>query len=201
MKPLPLLLVLALTACSPSAHEPPASQNEPTTEQSAAVDPVEESAAPEKSSKLPDSVIAALNEALDDERRVRAFYEAVMQVHGERRPFSNIIHAEVRHSDALLAIYDRYAITPPDDTHSPDDFEVPDSFSEACQMGVDSEIANAAMYEHLIVAAQDYPDIVATFEQLRWASQERHLPAFQRHASGAGEAPGRGMGRGNGPDG
>jgi hypothetical protein len=42
----------------------------------------------------------------------------------------------------------------------------------------------------LMSEMRDHPDVVATFERLRSASQDRHLPAFERGLARArGEGP------------
>ncbi len=131
----------------------------------------------------PDPLESALAAALDDERHAIAFYAAVIEKHGERRPFSNIIRAERRHADALLAQYERLGLTPPDDPWPAHDFDVPDDFAEVCDLAVVSEIRNARMYDDLMRTVDD-GGVQRVFESLRRASIERHLRAFQRHSSG-----------------
>lgn len=127
---------------------------------------------------------SALNAALDDEYRAEAFYAAVIDKFGPARPFTNIINAEQRHSDAILTLMDAYGVSPPENTYLDDPevvASVPDSIAEACRMGVQAELANRDLYDvELIPKATDYPDIVAVLQNLRDASQNRHLPAFQR---------------------
>ena len=47
---------------------------------------------------------------------------------------------------------------------------------------MDAEIANVALYERQLETAASYPDIVEAFVNLQTASQENHLPAFERAA-------------------
>jgi len=61
--------------------------------------------------------------------------------------------------------------------------EAPASLAEAAQAGVDAEIANVALYAEQLEAVSDYPDIVDVFINLQRASQEQHLPAFERAAA------------------
>ena len=57
----------------------------------------------------------------------------------------------------------------------------PETLTAACQTGVDAEIANAALYrEKLLPAVTEYLDITSVFTNLMNASQEKHLPAFDR---------------------
>ncbi|MCA9256769.1 MAG: DUF3365 domain-containing protein [Phycisphaerales bacterium] len=125
----------------------------------------------------------ALDTALDDERHAAAFYAAVMEKHGERRPFSNIIHAEHRHEAMLLAQYERLGLTPPKDEWKDRRLDVPDTFAEACDASIVAEIRNGRIYDRLLAETKD-EEVRDTFERLQWASLERHLRAFRRHGSG-----------------
>ena len=139
---------------------------------------------------LPEPVQAALDEALDDEFRAEAFYAAVIDKHGQVRPFVNIIKAEQRHVQMLDAVMQTYGLSAPANPYldgSKPQPEATETIAEACQMGVAAEIANRDLYDgNLIPVAADYPDIVAVFEALRDASENNHLPAFQRCAARAG---------------
>jgi len=128
-----------------------------------------------------ESLKRALIEALEDEYKARATYRLILSKFGLIRPFVNIVESEERHIQALLPLFWKYGISVPDD-----DWEqrvtVPTSVQAACQQGVQAEIENAAMYERLLDATGDYPDVQRVFLNLQWASQSRHLPAFQRCA-------------------
>jgi rubrerythrin len=133
----------------------------------------------------PSSLQQALDRALDDERHAIAFYDAVMRTHGERRPFSNIIRAERRHEAALLGQYERLGLSPPPDRWASHTFEIPKSFAEVCDAAAVAEVRNLRLYEALEEKIED-EQVLAVFVNLRRASAERHLPAFQRHGSGWG---------------
>jgi len=124
-----------------------------------------------------------LDRALDDELHAIAFYEAVIARFGKRRPFTNIVSAEQRHADALLQQYARLGLEPPKDRWQAQPVAVPDTFAEACDAAEISEILNAALYDEIITKVSD-AEVRAVFEQLRAASQERHLRAFRRHSNG-----------------
>ncbi len=125
----------------------------------------------------------ALDTAIDDERHAIAFYSAVMKTHGERRPFSNIIRAERRHEAALLQQYTRLGLTAPTDRWQDHAFDVPKAFADACDASAVAEVRNVKIYENLKDSVEDQ-QVLAVFENLRWASAERHLPAFRRHGNG-----------------
>jgi hypothetical protein len=143
---------------------------------------------------LTETEIAALNEALDDEYRALATYDQVIADFGDVSPFSNIRDAESRHIDALCTLFSRYGLTIPENPWF-GNVERYESLQEACEAGVAAEIANAEIYERL-VQATERPDILTVFRNLRDASQQRHLPAFQRCVQGSSGRFGHGGGKG-----
>lgn len=139
----------------------------------------------------------ALNEAIQDEYKARATYAKVIATFGEVRPFSNIIHAESRHIQALMGIYAKYNLPVPQDSWYG---QVPvfRTLTDACAAGVQAELDNAAIYD-TIMAKVNNPELLRIFTALRNASLERHLPAFQRGLNrGSGQGRGNGQGRGMG---
>lgn len=134
---------------------------------------------------LPGEVIALL-EALDDEYKAHTTYAQVLIDFGHVLPFANIIDAEARHIEALTRLMQRYEVPVPS---NPWIGKVPRfaSVAEACAASVEAEIDNGVLYDRLM-AAIVRPDIRDVLRRLRDASQERHLPAFQRCASRTGAA-------------
>ena len=132
--------------------------------------------------ELPLKSVAALDAAIDDEYKARAVYEAVINELGPVRPFSMIIRAEEQHISSLKALYDKYGLDIPADPYT--DVEVASSKADNCAVGVQAEIDNAALYrDELLPAVADSPDITDVFTRLMNASQDKHLPAFERCAS------------------
>jgi rubrerythrin len=123
----------------------------------------------------------ALQAALEDEYHARAIYRAVLDAFGEVRPFINIVESEEQHIRALKRQCEKHGIDVPRDKWA-GRVAVPESLERACEDAVKAERENAALYEKLIEAASGYPDVQETFRRLRAASQERHLPAFERAA-------------------
>jgi len=121
----------------------------------------------------------ALAAALDDEYHARAFYRAVLSAFGNVRPFCHIVESEERHIEALLRHFERHASAPPPDRWA-GRCAAPASLAEACRKAAAAERANARLYAELLAAAADDPALATTFARLRDASQERHLPAFER---------------------
>jgi len=130
---------------------------------------------------LSESERAHLIAALDDEHQARATYAQVIEDFGDVRPFSNIVEAEDRHARALIRLFERYGVPVPPDTW-PARAPRYGSLREACEAGVAAEVANARLYDDLL-SGTDRADIREVYENLREASQERHLPAFRRCAA------------------
>ena len=143
---------------------------------------------------LAEAEIHALNEALEDEYLAWATYDQVIADFGEVRPFSNIREAEARHIEALCTLFEHYGLPIPENPW-PGKVARYASLQAACEAGVSAEIANGEMYERLLGSSQ-CPDIVMVLRNLQEASQQRHLPAFQRCAQrSAGGGGGSGAGR------
>jgi hypothetical protein len=146
---------------------------------------------------LTEQEVNALREALEDEHKAWATYDQVVHDFGPERPFINIREAEARHIEALQALFQRYGL---EVQENPWPGRVPRyaSTREACEAGIEAEVANAALYERLM-RSTSREDILRVFDNLRRASQERHLAAFRRCAGrGAGRGQGRGHGAGRG---
>ena len=99
----------------------------------------------------------------------------------------------------VLTLFEKHHISVPPDEW-PAKAEAPGSILEACETAVSAEIENATVYDKLLNAAAEYPDVQAVLKNLQRASQENHLPAFQRcvdrgGAAGGGQGMGKRMGR------
>lgn len=128
--------------------------------------------------------IEALEDALDDEYKALATYDQVIEDFGAIRPFINIRDSEARHISALLELFGFYDVEPPENTWIGN---VPryEDVQSACAAAVEAEIENVELYDR-IMASTARPGVVAVFRNLRDASQQRHLPAFQRCAERRG---------------
>lgn len=128
--------------------------------------------------------IDALHEALDDEYKAIATYDQVIEDFGAVRPFINIRESEARHISALLELFDFYDVEPPENTWIGNVPRYGDVQS-ACAAAVEAEIENGELYDR-IMRSTERPDIQAVYRNLRDASQQRHLRAFQRCADRRG---------------
>jgi hypothetical protein len=119
-----------------------------------------------------------LLEALDDERKAEATYEAIIERFGPVRPFINIVGAETRHSSAIERQMRRVGMAVPENDWA-QRVSPPATVVAACEAGIQGEIENIAMYDRLLLDVDD-ASVRQTFENLRTASLENHLPAFRR---------------------
>lgn len=128
----------------------------------------------------------ALRETLMDERLAQTFYNAVMAKHGQVRPFSNIVHAEERHAAVVESLMKRHDVPIPAGmpTNVP---AVPATLPECNRLAAQIERENIAMYDRLLKDVTD-PDIRTAFVNLRDASKNNHLPAFERFSANAGNS-------------
>lgn len=144
-------------------------------------------AVPATAQTLTPDAEAALGAALQDERHAEAFYAAVLTRFGDVRPFSNIIDAERTHEALLIDLFATYGIAVPENGYASGAMQAPaapDSLADACKIGVEAEIANRDLYDgQLLPAVAAYPDITDVMIRLRDASEEKHLPAFERCAA------------------
>ncbi len=129
----------------------------------------------------PPATVEAIHVLLEDERRAEALYAAVLQRHGDVRPFSRIIEAERRHQGALEGLLTARGLPVPPNPWGARPVKAPATLLEANREGARAEAENVALYDRLLKTVRE-PEVVEVFERLRWASQERHLPAFRRHA-------------------
>ncbi|WP_456446168.1 ferritin-like domain-containing protein [Oceanithermus sp.] len=131
----------------------------------------------------------ALLEALvgpEGEYAAYAMYTAVIEKYGEVEPYVSIRKAEAKHIEALKRQLDRYGVDYPAENPYLGQVSAPESLEDAAKAWAEGEVANVAMYDRLMEAVQDYPNLVQVFDHLRAASQERHLPAFSLAAENGG---------------
>lgn len=132
--------------------------------------------------------------ALNDEFLAFATYDQINKDFNNPRPFINIQQAESRHSERLKMLFTTYKLEIPE---NPWLGKTPKfaSVAEACKAGIDAEIANKQLYDKLFKSTAR-EDILSVYRNLQRASEENHLPAFQRCGNGGGHGIGRGDGRG-----
>ena len=91
--------------------------------------------------------------------------------------FTLIVRSETQHTAVLVRMADKYGIAIP---AYPGTADAPTfgSLSEACRVGVQAEIAVAALYDELM-AVTTHADLLQVYSNLQSASLNNHLPAFE----------------------
>lgn len=123
---------------------------------------------------------AILVRAVAEERKAKATYDNVLATLGPVAPFTQISQSEAAHVAALERVaqvhnVDVSAARAPGDPS-------PATLAQACRLGVAAENADVALYDELLPQVSGYPDVTTVLTSLRAASQNSHLPAFQRCA-------------------
>jgi len=136
-----------------------------------------------------------LKYGLEDEHMALAEYKTIMEEWNITRPYANIARSEETHISYLEELYNSYGIDIPEvDTTGKE--LLPESLSEAAEIGVEAEIANIAMYEKFL--DQDLPDDVEEVFILLKKASENHLAAFENQLDNTiarGGNSRRGLGR------
>lgn len=119
-----------------------------------------------------------LRAVLVDERRAQAFYKQVMTRFGRVTPFVNIERAEARHEQMVINLMKLHSV--PVNNQPPTGVPtVPDTLVECRAIAAQAERDNIAMYDDFLNRVT-HADIRRVFENLRAASLNNHLPAFER---------------------
>lgn len=116
--------------------------------------------------------------ALNDEYLAWATYERINKDFNGPRPFENIQKAEGRHIEELGVLFKTYGIKMPPNKWK-GDAPAFKSIAEACEAGIKGEIANRDLYTKLFNSTER-EEIITVYKALQSASEENHLPAFER---------------------
>lgn len=122
-----------------------------------------------------------LNYAIEDEYLAREEYDIAIQTFGDEKPFNSIIGSEVMHISWLKKLLEKYGFKIPKD-EARKYLEVPDSFKEAVQLGIDAEIENINMYDEFLTNSLS-EDALNVFTKLRDASKG-HLFVLKKRLEG-----------------
>ncbi len=129
-----------------------------------------------------DPLYAILDRALQDEYRALATYGAANLAYGDLRPFSRIVEAEDRHVTAVSHLLEKRGVDAPEwDSATypvPEDFTLLE-FADACQVGLEAEQNNVAMYEGFLALTLP-ADVASVFSTLKSVSEINHSGAFDR---------------------
>jgi hypothetical protein len=173
--------VLALSACSSGSDSGRTGRDTRAVPSSAPTpSSTTPSSTPSSTATASDDLAAVLQRAVREERHAEATYRNVIAALGSIRPFTNIADSEATHVAALVGLADRYDVDVSAITSAGE--PSPATRTAACQLGVTAEQADIALYDGLLPQVTAYPDVTQVLQNLRAASQDQHLPAFQQCA-------------------
>ena len=126
---------------------------------------------------LTEAEAVALQEAILEEYGAYNLYRAVLTQFGDVYPFNRIVLSEQQHTAALVRQAEKYGVAVPENPGlvNPPVFS---SLAEACQAGMDAEIADAALYDELKLVTT-HEDLIRVYNRLQSASLNSHLPEFE----------------------
>lgn len=120
----------------------------------------------------------------EGEYAAAASYKAVLDKYGDVEPYYSIYAAELRHVSALVRQLERLGEEVPANPYL-GQLAAPASLEVAAKAWAEGEIENIELYDFLL-AQTESPQLVRVFENLRAASQNSHLPAFEAAAANGG---------------
>ena len=120
----------------------------------------------------------------DGEFAAAASYQAVLDEFGQVEPYATILNAETRHADALVRQLERLGEEVPENPYI-GQIPAPTDLQSAAEAWAEGEVANVELYDFLIAQTDD-PQLIKVFENLRAASADSHLPAFEAAAENGG---------------
>ncbi len=121
----------------------------------------------------------ALAKTLDNEYKLQAYYQAVINKFGDRTPFSMIIGAETQHIAVITSLDEKYSVTPVANQWSNQSYSL-NTFQTSCQTSAAYERSTVDLLNGVLPQVSSYPDITQVFTNIKEASLNNHLPAFEK---------------------
>jgi hypothetical protein len=188
-------LVLAGCATAPAEEEATEITPTPTSEATEANAPEEaegeSSSAPDltkkpviKAQMTDTEIIMAALMGPDGEYAAAASYEAVLNEYGMVEPYATIYQAELRHIDALIRQLEKAGVAVPANPYT-GKIEAPGDLTTAAEAWAEGEILNVELYDDLIARTTN-ENLLKVLGNLRSASLDSHLPAFELAAENGG---------------
>jgi hypothetical protein len=190
---LALITGLVLSGCASDAEQTELEETQASTSTTENLDSnIDEQEAEVSDIVIPQGVVEGTDayllwEALmgaDGEYAALASYQAVLDEYGDVEPYATIMAAEARHADALIRQLDRLGVDVPENPYL-GDIPAPADLETAAEAWAEGEILNVELYDQLIADAQS-EQVIKVFNNLRSASLDSHLPAFELAAENGG---------------
>jgi hypothetical protein len=180
-----LITTVLLAGCSAPAMEESSPAPTESSESSEAPETESESSDPVIKDVMTDTeiVLAALM-GPEGEYAAAASYLAVLDKYGSVEPYQTIYQAELRHIDALIRQLERLGEEVPENPYL-GKITAPEDLVSAAEAWAIGEVLNVELYDQLISKTQN-ANLLNVLGNLRIASLESHLPAFELAAQGDG---------------
>jgi hypothetical protein len=188
-------LVLAGCATAPAEEEATVITPSPSSETTETDAPegaeVESSTAPDltqkpviKAQMTDTEIIMAALMGPDGEYAAAASYQAVLNEYGMVEPYATIYQAELRHIDALIRQLEKAGVDVPANPYT-GKIKAPGDLTTAAEAWAEGEILNVELYDDLIARTTN-ENLLKVLGNLRSASLDSHLPAFELAAENGG---------------
>ena len=126
---------------------------------------------------LTEAEVEGLQAGIVEEYMAYNTYSEIIAEYGQVFPFSRIVNAELKHTQALIRLADYYSVEVPENTGQTFDFSYT-TLAEACQVGVEVETLDGADLQKLISETEN-PNLIRVYTNLMNASLNKHLVAFE----------------------
>ena len=143
-----------------------------------------ETAAPVVTSMTSEEVILAALMGPEGEYAAAASYLAVLDAYGDVEPYAAIYSAELRHADALIRQLERLGVEVPENPYL-GQIQAPADLETAALAWAEGEVLNIELYDYLLTMTDD-AQLTKVLNNLRSASLDSHLPAFEAAAENGG---------------
>lgn len=131
-----------------------------------------------------EEIILAALMGPDGEYAAAASYLAVLEEFGDVEPYATIYEAELRHANALIRQLERLGVEVPENPYE-GNIEAPADLETAALAWAEGEILNIELYDYLLTQTDD-SQLTRVLNNLRSASLDSHLPAFEEAAANGG---------------
>lgn len=121
--------------------------------------------------------VEGLQAAIVEEYIAYNTYSEIIEAYGQVVPFSRIVTAELKHTQASIGLADNYSLEVPENSGQTFDRSYA-TLAEACQVGVEIETADGADLQKLISESEN-PNLIRVYTNLMNASLNNHLVAFE----------------------
>ena len=187
IKLIPILLIttVLLAGCSvPTTEDSVPSPNESSESSTSPSEEAESTDAVIKDVMTDTEIALFALMGPEGEYAAAASYLAVLEKYGSVEPYQSIYDAELRHIDALIRQLERDGEAVPENPYL-GKITIEDNLVSIAEAEAAVEVLNVQMYDQLITRT-DNANLLKVLGNLRSASLESHLPAFELAAQGDG---------------